>query len=84
MPQLLSLCSRAWEPQLLGPRATATEACAPWSLCPVTGEAAAVRSLCTTTREQPPLSTMQESLAATRPSIAGNKHKENFLKIGQH
>ena len=29
VPQLLSLCSRAREPQLLSPRATTTEACAP-------------------------------------------------------
>ena len=27
-PQLLSLCSRAWEPQLLSPCAAITEACA--------------------------------------------------------
>ena len=27
-PQLQSLCSRAWEPQLLSPRAATSEACA--------------------------------------------------------
>ena len=32
--QLLSLCSRTREPQLLSPRATATEACAPRACAP--------------------------------------------------
>ena len=32
-PQLLSLCSRAWEPQLRSPCATSTEGCARSSLC---------------------------------------------------
>ena len=34
MPQLLSLCSRAREPQLLSPRATTTEAHVPRSRAP--------------------------------------------------
>ena len=47
-PHLLSLCSRAWEPQLLSPRATATEACTLQSLClqqekPLQWEARAVQ-----------------------------------------
>ena len=29
VPQLLNLCSRAWEPQLLSPQAVATEANVP-------------------------------------------------------
>ena len=33
VPQLLSLCSAAPEPQLLSPRSTASEACTPWSPC---------------------------------------------------
>ena len=33
-PQLLSLCSRAREPQLLSPRATTNEACAPRARAP--------------------------------------------------
>ena len=33
-PQLLSLCSRARKPQLLSPRATTTEACAPRACAP--------------------------------------------------
>ena len=34
VPQLLSLCSRARKPQLLRPRATTTEACAPRARAP--------------------------------------------------
>ena len=55
-PQPLSLCSRAWEPQLLRPRATTTEVRMPRNLCSITREASAMRSSCTTTREQPLLS----------------------------
>ena len=33
-PQLLRLCSRAHEPQLLSPRATTTEACTPRARAP--------------------------------------------------
>ena len=47
----IDLCSRAWKLQLLSPRATAAEACMPWSPCTATREAAAVRSPLTTTRE---------------------------------
>ena len=36
-PQLLSLCSKAWEPQLLSPRATTTETQAPRA-CPLKQE----------------------------------------------
>ena len=38
--QLLSLCSRAWEGQLLKPPA-------PWSPCSTTREATSMRSVCT-------------------------------------
>ena len=41
----LSLCSRAWDLQLLSLPATATETCEPWSLCSTTREATAMRSL---------------------------------------
>ena len=44
-PQLLSLCSRAWEPHLLSPRVAAREACTPWSPSSARREASAVRSL---------------------------------------
>ena len=44
---------RAWELQLLSPRAATTEACAPWSLCSTTREASAMRSPHSTTRAAP-------------------------------
>ena len=49
-PQQLSLCSRAWEPQLLSPHAGITEAHVPYSLY-FTREETTVRGLCTPTRE---------------------------------
>ena len=50
-PQLLSLCSRAWELQLLSPCVATSEACAPWSLSSAGREATAVRSPHTPTGE---------------------------------
>ena len=50
-PQLLSLCSGAWDPQLLNSFAAIIEACKPWSLYSPTREATMVRGLRTTTRE---------------------------------
>ena len=58
-PQLLSLCSRARELQLLSPHTTAPGARTPESLCS-TRETTTLRSPCTTTREQPPLATARE------------------------
>ena len=67
-PQLLSLCSRAWEPQLLSPCAATTEACALWSLYSATREATAVR------REQSPLSATREKPSKQRrPGMAKSK-----------
>lgn len=43
-PQLLSLCCRAWEPQLLRPCAPTAAARLPYSLCSATGEAITMRS----------------------------------------
>ena len=63
VPQLLSLCSRAQEPQLLSPRATVTEAQVPWGLCSATREATAMKSLHTATREKPLLATTREKTA---------------------
>ena len=51
-PQLLSLCSRAPEPQLQSPYATSTGAHKPWSPCS-TREATATRSPHTAPREEP-------------------------------
>ena len=67
-PQLLSLFSRAGEPQLLSPHASATEAWVPWSPCS-TREATAMRSPSTATREQP-------LLVAAREKQESNKDPE--------
>ena len=53
VPQLLSLCSRAREPQPLTSRAATTEACAPWSPRSAIREAAAMKSLCAAAGGQP-------------------------------
>ena len=53
MPQLLSLCPRAQEPQPLSPRATTTEAPTLQNPCSTTREATAMRSPRATTREKP-------------------------------
>ena len=60
-PQLLNVCSRAQEPQLLSPCAAATEACTPQSLSPTARAATAVRSLHATTREEPLLTVTREN-----------------------
>ena len=56
-PQLLSLCSRAREPQLLSPGAAAAGACALWRERPLQWEACArqrgVAPWLTATRESP-------------------------------
>ena len=51
--QLLSLCSRAWEPQLLSPCAATTEARTSWSLCSTTREDTAMRSPHITRKSSP-------------------------------
>ena len=58
--QPLSLCSRAWEPQLLCPRAAVTEAWRPGT--PATREATTTESPCTSAAEQPPLAASREKL----------------------
>ena len=47
-------CATTPEPALQSLGTTATEACAPWSLCSAAREDTAMRSLHTTPREQPP------------------------------
>ena len=76
-PQLLSLCIRAWEPQLLSPRAAATKAHTPWSPCSATGEANCTERLMIATREQLQLSAAREKPEQRqRPSRAqNNKNK---------
>ena len=44
MPQLLSLCAKAHQVQLLSPHATVPEAYGRWSLCSTAREATAVRN----------------------------------------
>ena len=51
-PQLLSLCSRVQEPQLLSPRTATTGAHMPWSPFSTTRDATAMRSLHNATREK--------------------------------
>ena len=53
VPQLLSLCSRAHEPQLLSPHATTTEAHVPRACALQQREATAMRSLRTATKSSP-------------------------------
>ena len=59
----LSLCATTIEPVLQRQRAATTEALVPWSPCSATREATAVRSLHTTTREQPLLTATREKPA---------------------
>ena len=61
-PQLLSLCSRVSEPQLLSLRATTTEARTPRA-CGRQREATAVRSLCTATKSSPDSPQLEKACA---------------------
>ena len=60
-PQLLSLCSRAQELQLLSPRAAAPEVCTSQSPCSETREATVMGSPGTRTRQQPRFPQLQKS-----------------------
>ena len=68
MPQLLSLCSKTWEPQplSLSPQAMTAEAHSPWHPCSATREATATGSLHTTTRDK--------SAQQQRPRTAKDKY----------
>ena len=69
-PQLLRLCSRAYEPQLLSPRATTTEAHMPRA-CALQREATAVH---TVTKSSPRSPQLEKALAQQRrPNAAKNK-----------
>ena len=61
--QLPGLCSRAQEPQLLSLHATTTEARVPQGPCSATREATKMTSLCTATRQKPPLTSTREKPA---------------------
>ena len=51
--QILSLCLRPWEPQLLSSCAATTEGHTPWNLCSTTREDTAMRSPHTTRKSSP-------------------------------
>ena len=73
-PQLLSLCSRAREPQLLSPRATTAEARAPRACAPRQKEATAMRSQCTTRKSSPRSLQLEKAHWQQRkPNAAKNK-----------
>ena len=61
VPQLLSLCSRAWDLQLLSPCAATTEDSVPQSPRSAVREATAMRSLCTVTKDKPYLPQLEKS-----------------------
>ena len=74
MPQLLSLCSRALEPQLLSPRATTTEARVPRAPAPQQREAAAMRSPHIPTKSSPRSLQLEKArVQQQRPNAAKNK-----------
>ena len=73
VPQLLSLCSRACEPQLLSPRATTIEARTPRAHAPQR-EATTMGSPCTTTKSSPGSPQLEKARTQQqRPSAAKNK-----------
>ena len=78
VPQILSLCSRPQEPQLLGPR------CCSYCLCSATSEAPAMRSLSTATREQAPSWQLEKSEKPgqqQRPSTAKNRQTNQSIVL---
>ena len=73
-PQLLSLCSRAHEPQLLSLRATTTEAHVPRAHAPQQREATAMRGPRTTAECSSHLPQLGKARAPQRrPNAAKNK-----------
>ena len=79
-PQLLSLCSRAWEPQLPSPCAATTETCKTQSLCSATREAGALQL--ESSPRSPQLREKPEQQG--RPSTAKNKQIFLIKKKFQH
>ena len=73
-PQLLSLPSRAWEPQLLSPRVTTTEVHAPRARAPQQREATSMRSPRTATKSSPRSPQLEKAhTQQRRPNTAKNK-----------
>ena len=83
--QLLTLCSRALELQLLSSCAATAEAHKPWSPCSLTRAATPRRSLHTATREQPPLSATREKPEKQwGPSTVPQNHSRDVLGASGH
>ena len=73
VPQLLSLCSTAWEQQLLSPHAATTEACVPKSPCSAMREATTVRShVAQLEHTETKFTATREKPQPRRPSTAKN------------
>jgi len=72
--QLLSLCSRAQEPQLLSPCVTATEAIRPQSPCSETREAITERNLSAATRNSPYFLQLEKSPSSNKDPAQQNKY----------
>ena len=74
--------SRAQEPQLLSPCATAAEARMPESPCSTTRKVTTMRSPCTTTGEQTPLATTRESpRTATKTQTSREKRTSKVQRV---
>ena len=80
VPQLLNLCSRARELQLVSPRTTTTEAHVLWGLSTTTREASTTRSPCTTAREWPQL----EEIPAVRQTQHSQKQTSHNEESSKH
>ena len=74
-----SLCSRAWEPPLLSPRATVPKACSPQSPRCLIRETTARRSPCTTAEGWPPPSASRESPGSNKEGPVQPKTKKEML-----
>ena len=80
-PQLLSLCSRIWEPQLLSPRAATTEAHDPKSPYSTTREATTTRDQARQPESSPHSPRLEKSpCQATKTQHSQKWNKEIFLK----
>ena len=82
VPQLLSLFSKAQQPQLLSLSATTTEACTPRDRAPQQEKPPQMRSPHTATKSSPRSLQLEKACAQQwRPNTA--KNFKNFLKIGK-
>ena len=65
--------------QLLSPRATTTEARAPWTLCSATREATAMRNPSAVTKSSPISSQLGESLCSHKDLAQPKINKQNYF-----